>query len=149
MTLTVRVQCDDFVLADEYQQLSEGSQSGAVVTFVGKVRDMNLDSKVIGLTLEHYPGMTEKCLTDIGSQALARWPLQHVTIIHRVGELVLGDQIVMVGVSSQHRSAAFEASQFIMDILKTSAPFWKKERTSSQQRWLDVRDQDLLLAKRW
>jgi molybdopterin synthase catalytic subunit len=149
VTLTVRVQYDDFVLADEYQQLSQGSQSGAIVTFVGKVRDMNLDSEVIGLTLEHYPGMTEQCLADIGSQALSRWPLQHVTIIHRVGELLLGEQIVMVGVSSQHRSAAFDASQFIMDILKTSAPFWKKERTSNQQRWLDVRDQDLLLAKRW
>jgi molybdopterin synthase catalytic subunit len=136
-------------MADEYQQLAQGAQSGAIVTFVGQVRDMNLDSEVVGLTLEHYPGMTEKSLVDIGTQALTRWSLQRVTIIHRVGELALGDQIVLVGVSSPHRSAAFDACQFIMDTLKTSAPFWKKERTPNDQRWLDAREQDQQLAKRW
>ncbi len=120
-----------------------------MVTFVGKVRDMNLGDKVIGLSLEHYPGMTEKSLSEICDQAQTRWPLLSVRVIHRVGDLKLGDQIVFVGVSSAHRGAAFEACEFIMDFLKTKAPFWKKERTSEQTRWVESRESDNKAAQRW
>lgn len=125
----VSVQIEDFSVDQEYQRLSEGTAAGAVVTFIGKVRDMNLGDNVIGLHLEHYPGMTEKSLSDICDEAEARWPLLGVRVIHRVGDMDSGDQIVFVGVSSAHRGAAFDACEFIMDYLKTKAPFWKKERT--------------------
>ncbi|KYN88616.1 molybdopterin synthase catalytic subunit [Vibrio cidicii] len=143
------VQLEDFDLATEYAQLAQGNAAGAVVTFVGKVRDMNLGDKVIGLSLEHYPGMTEKSLSEICDQAQTRWPLLSVRVIHRVGDLKLGDQIVFVGVSSAHRGAAFEACEFIMDFLKTKAPFWKKERTSEQTRWVESRESDNKAAQRW
>lgn len=122
----VSVQVEDFSVDQEYQGLSEGTSSGAVVTFIGKVRDMNLGDNVVGLHLEHYPGMTEKSLVEICNQAETRWPLLGVRVIHRVGDLDIGDQIVFVGVSSAHRGAAFDACEFIMDYLKTQAPFWKK-----------------------
>lgn len=122
----VSVQVEDFSVDQEYQRLSEGTAAGAVVTFIGKVRDMNLGDNVIGLHLEHYPGMTEKSLSDICEEAEARWPLLGVRVIHRVGDMDSGDQIVFVGVSSAHRGAAFDACEFIMDYLKTKAPFWKK-----------------------
>ena len=122
----ISVQTQDFSLADEYQLLSEGTSAGAVVTFVGKVRDFNQGDEVQGLSLEHYPGMTEKALTEIVEQAKQRWSLLQVRVIHRVGDLELGDQIVFVGVSSAHRGDAFDACEFIMDYLKTKAPFWKK-----------------------
>lgn len=122
----VSVQVEDFSVDQEYQRLSEGTAAGAVVTFIGKVRDMNLGDNVIGLHLEHYPGMTEKSLSDICDEAEARWPLLGVRVIHRVGDMDSGDQIVFVGVSSAHRGAAFDACEFIMDYLKTKAPFWKK-----------------------
>lgn len=96
------------------------------MTFVGKVRDMNLGDNVVGLHLEHYPGMTEKSLLEICDMAQERWPLQRVRVIHRIGDMLSGDQIVLVGVSSAHRNAAFAACEFIMDYLKTRAPFWKK-----------------------
>lgn len=114
----VSVQVQDFSVADEYAQLSAGTQAGAVVTFVGKVRDMNLGDNVTGLHLEHYPGMTEKALLEICDEAERRWSLQKVRVIHRVGDMDIGDQIVFVGVSSAHRSASFEACEFVMDYLK-------------------------------
>ncbi|KGK17776.1 molybdopterin synthase catalytic subunit [Vibrio navarrensis] len=149
MDSRVSVQLEDFDLATEYAQLAQGSAAGAVVTFVGKVRDINLGDKVIGLSLEHYPGMTEKSLSEICDQAQTRWPLLGVRVIHRVGDLALGDQIVLVGVSSAHRSAAFEACEFIMDFLKTKAPFWKKEITTDQTRWVESRESDNKAAQRW
>lgn len=149
MSNRVSVQVEDFSLGQEYQRLSEGTAAGAVVTFIGKVRDMNLGDNVIGLHLEHYPGMTEKSLSAICDEAESRWPLLGVRVIHRVGDLDIGDQIVFVGVSSAHRDAAFDACEFIMDYLKTKAPFWKKERTISEERWIDSRDSDHKAAKRW
>lgn len=145
----ISVQHQDFSVAQEYARLNDNHGDGAVVTFVGKVRDMNLGDNVTGLTLEHYPGMTEKSLTDICEQAKARWPLTYVRVIHRVGALDIGDQIVFVGVSSAHRKAAFEACEFIMDYLKTQAPFWKKERLTAQERWVEARESDQEAAKRW
>lgn len=145
----VSVQVQDFSVADEYAQLSSGTQAGAVVTFVGKVRDMNLGDNVTGLHLEHYPGMTEKALLEICDEAERRWSLQKVRVIHRVGDMDIGDQIVFVGVSSAHRSASFEACEFVMDYLKTKAPFWKKERTTESTRWVDSRESDAKAAERW
>lgn len=145
----VSVQNDDFSMAQEYAALAEGTQAGAVVTFVGKVRDMNLGDNVTGLHLEHYPGMTEKALLDICDEAQSRWPLLQLRVIHRVGDLDIGDQIVFVGVSSAHRGAAFEACEFVMDYLKTKAPFWKKERTTDSTRWVESRDSDNKAAQRW
>lgn len=140
---------DNFQVGDEYQWLAECDDDGAVVTFTGKVRNQNLGDKVTGLTLEHYPGMTEKALTDIVSAARSRWSLQRVTIIHRVGELHAGEQIVFVGVGAAHRHAAFEAAQFIMDYLKTRAPFWKREATASGERWVEAKESDENAARRW
>ncbi|SJN57103.1 Molybdopterin synthase catalytic subunit [Vibrio ruber DSM 16370] len=149
MGYSVAVQHSDFCVEAEYQALSQGDDAGAVVTFVGKVRDMNLGSQVTGLHLEHYPGMTEKALNTICEQALQRWPLLDVRVIHRIGDLAIGEQIVFVGVSSHHRDAAFAASAFIMDTLKTQAPFWKKETTHSGERWLDSRESDRAAAEKW
>ncbi|MDE1513501.1 MULTISPECIES: molybdopterin synthase catalytic subunit MoaE [Vibrio] len=145
----VAVQSADFSVADEYQALAQGTQAGAVVTFVGKVRDMNLGDNVLGLHLEHYPGMTEKALLEICDLAQARWPLQRVRVIHRIGDMLSGDQIVFVGVTSAHRNAAFAACEFIMDYLKTRAPFWKKELTTEQSRWIDSRASDQQAMQRW
>ncbi|MGR5119188.1 molybdopterin synthase catalytic subunit MoaE [Vibrio astriarenae] len=145
----ISVQTSDFSVGDEYQALAQGTAAGAVVTFVGKVRDMNLGDEVTGLSLEHYSGMTEKALAEICDQAEQRWPLLDIRVIHRVGDLDIGDQIVFVGVSSAHRGAAFEACEFVMDYLKTKAPFWKKERTSEATRWVESRDSDAKAAERW
>ncbi|OAN18408.1 molybdopterin synthase catalytic subunit [Photobacterium jeanii] len=145
----ISVQEADFSVADEYERLAQGTSAGAVVTFVGKVRDFNQGDDVTGLSLEHYPGMTEKSLNDIVDQAKARWPLLDTRVIHRVGDLELGDQIVFVGVTSAHRGAAFQACEFIMDYLKTQAPFWKKERTTEETRWVDARETDTTAADRW
>ncbi|MGL4381417.1 MAG: molybdopterin synthase catalytic subunit MoaE [Vibrio sp.] len=145
----VAVQSADFSVADEYQALAQGTQAGAVVTFIGKVRDMNLGDNVLGLHLEHYPGMTEKALLEICDLAQARWPLQRVRVIHRIGDMLSGDQIVFVGVASAHRNAAFAACEFIMDYLKTRAPFWKKELTTEQSRWIDSRASDQQAVQRW
>lgn len=145
----ISVQHDDFSVADEYAKLSEGNEAGAVVTFIGKVRDFNQGDTVTGLSLEHYPGMTEKALQEIIVQARSRWPLLQTRVIHRVGDLDLGDQIVFVGVTSAHRGAAFEACEFIMDYLKTRAPFWKKEQTPLESRWVDARETDNSAADRW
>ncbi|WP_261874286.1 molybdopterin synthase catalytic subunit MoaE [Vibrio rarus] len=145
----VLVQEQDFNLAHEYELLAESPSIGAVVTFVGKVRDCNLGDNVIGLNLQHYPIMTEKALQQICDEARARWPLDKVTVIHRVGDLDITDQIVLVGVSSAHRDAAFASCDFIMDYLKTKAPFWKKERLNDGERWLDARQSDQNALQRW
>ncbi|GAD91315.1 molybdopterin synthase catalytic subunit [Vibrio halioticoli NBRC 102217] len=145
----VLVQEQDFDLAKEYALLGESSSIGAVVTFVGKVRDFNLGDNVVGLHLQHYPQMTEKALHEICNEARARWPLDKVTVIHRVGDLDIADQIVLVGVSSAHRDAAFSACEFIMDYLKTKAPFWKKERLTNASRWIESRESDQESMQRW
>ncbi|MCK2084689.1 molybdopterin synthase catalytic subunit MoaE [Aeromonas sp. 3925] len=150
MTDRILVQRADFSLGEEYERLAARHDSGAIVTFVGKVRDFNQGDAVRGLSLEHYPGMTEKALTDIVTEARGRWPLQECTLIHRIGDLLLGDQIVLVAVSSAHRDAAFEACHFIMDFLKTRAPFWKKELTAEGiQRWVEAKASDDAAAARW
>lgn len=151
----ISVQNEDFDFSFEYQQLRERSlQSGAIVMFVGLVRDFSENTEVSSMTLEHYPGMTENVLKNIAQQAQQRWPLDGIRIIHRVGELHATDQIVLVGVSSAHRIAAYEASQFIMDILKTQAPFWKKESTKTEhgeaaERWVDAKTSDSKQAADW
>lgn len=150
ITDRILVQRADFSLGEEYERLAARHDTGAIVTFVGKVRDFNQGEQVLGLALEHYPGMTEKALADIVAQARTRWPLQECTLIHRIGELLLGDQIVLVAVSSAHRDAAFEACHFIMDFLKTRAPFWKKELTAEGiQRWVEAKESDNAAAARW
>ncbi|GAB3243780.1 molybdenum cofactor biosynthesis protein MoaE [Chitinimonas naiadis] len=148
--ISVAVQAADFDLAAEFAQINEGDLGiGAMVSFVGLVRDLNLAADVVALELEHYPGMTEKALTRIAEEAAVRWPLHAVRIAHRVGKLHPGDAIVLVLVASAHRHAAFEANAFIMDYLKTRAPFWKKEWTPEGPRWVDARESDLSAAARW
>ncbi|WED20890.1 molybdopterin synthase catalytic subunit MoaE [Vibrio sp. JC009] len=149
MSYSVSVIEEDFSVGDEYALLAQGTDAGAVAMFSGKVRDMNLGDSVTGLRLEHYPGMTDKALSEICEKAMARWPLLKVRVIHRVGDLDIGDQIVFVGVTSAHRGASFEACEFIMDYLKTQAPFWKKERTTTETRWVESRDSDHKAADRW
>jgi molybdopterin synthase catalytic subunit len=145
----IHVGPEAFNVGDEYQWLSQCDEDGAVVTFTGKVRNHNLGESVSALTLEHYPGMTEKALGDIITEARSRWPLQRVTVIHRVGPLFPGDEIVFVGVTSAHRGMAFDAAEFIMDYLKTKAPFWKREATAEGERWVESRDSDHVAANRW
>ena len=150
MDPVIRIQHEDFSLERETNLLrSTGNNVGAIVTFSGLVRDMHETESVTGLYLEHYPGMTEKSLLDIARQAEARWPLLGVTIIHRIGELQAGAQIVFVGVSSEHRSAAFAACEFLMDYLKTQAPFWKKSLQANSEHWVEAKEADLVSSKRW
>ena len=122
---------------------------GAVASFVGLARDFNDGSGVTAMTLEHYPGMTEKALAALVDEAQARWPVLDATVIHRVGRLVPGDPIVLVVVASAHRGAAFDACEYLMDALKTRAPFWKKEETPAGERWVDARESDDAAAARW
>ncbi|MDR0805753.1 MAG: molybdopterin synthase catalytic subunit MoaE [Enterobacteriaceae bacterium] len=138
-----------FNVGEQYQWLSQCDDDGAVVTFTGKVRNHNLGDSVSALTLEHYPGMTEKTLAEIIVAARERWCLQRISVIHRIGELFPGDEIVFVGVTSTHRRSAFEAAEFIMDYLKTKAPFWKREATEDGERWVASRDSDKHAAHRW
>jgi len=145
----IRVSEEPFNMADEYAWLAACDEDGAVVTFTGKVRNHNLGDAVTTLTLEHYPAMTEKALGEIVDEARRRWPLRRVVVVHRVGELRAGEQIVLVGVSGAHRGAAFDAAEFIMDYLKTRAPFWKRETTPDGSRWLDSRACDHQAADRW
>lgn len=146
----VRVQHDDFDMALEYQHLCDPhTNAGAVVVFSGLVREFSTDRQIRGLFLEHYPGMTEQALRDIVTQARAKWPLAKVSVIHRVGHLKAHEQIVMVGVSSQHREAAFSAAAFIMDYLKINAPFWKKELTSEGDFWVEAKASDQQAATKW
>ncbi|AOV96447.1 molybdenum cofactor biosynthesis protein MoaE [Edwardsiella hoshinae] len=138
-----------FTVGDEYQWLAQCDEEGAVVTFTGKVRNHNLGDDVSALTLEHYPGMTEKALAQIVEQARARWPLGRVSVYHRIGPMQPGEEIVFVGVTSAHRGMAFQAAEFIMDYLKTRAPFWKREASNGGERWVDARDSDRQAAERW
>ncbi|WP_018607297.1 molybdopterin synthase catalytic subunit MoaE [Uliginosibacterium gangwonense] len=145
--MSVSVQHTDFDLDAETAHLASVSHNvGAVATFLGYVRG---DDALAAMTLEHYPGMTEKSLADIVSQAQARWPLLAVRVIHRIGRLLPGERIVFVGVASRHRGAAFDACEFIMDYLKTRAPFWKKEETEQGARWVDARDSDESALEKW
>jgi len=146
----IRIQETNFDVSTELAALRKGDpRVGAVVTFLGTVRDMNDGSQVKGMTLEHYPGMTEKALEEIISQAKARWDIYQALVIHRVGPLLPEDQIVMVAVTSAHRGEAFAACEFIMDYLKTAAPFWKKEDTPDGARWVDARIADDIAMVRW
>ena len=145
----ISIQQEDFDPGLEQEQLSALTGTGAVVTFTGLVRDENLGDNVGGLYLEHYPGMTEKALQTIIDEAADRWPLQSIKVIHRVGQLYPGDRIVYVGVASAHRRAAFEICEFVMDYLKTRAPFWKRETTEEGDRWVDARETDQQAASRW
>jgi len=148
--MPVRVQTSDFDVSHEVATLRAGdARVGAVAVFVGMVRDVNQSSEVATLTLEHYPGMTEKALTAIVDEAKARWNIIEALVIHRVGELKPTDQIVLVAVTGSHRGEAFAACEFIMDYLKTRAPFWKKEQTPSGPRWVDARASDDGAAARW
>jgi molybdopterin synthase catalytic subunit len=140
----------DFFVADlEQTLLSAGGGVGAIAAFTGYVRNANEGDCVAVLELEHYPGMTEKAIEAIVQDACARWSLQAVQVVHRVGKLAIGERIVYVGVASAHRGEAFAACEFIMDYLKTRAPFWKKETTDNTQRWVDARDSDTQAADRW
>ncbi|GLR69376.1 molybdopterin synthase catalytic subunit MoaE [Agaribacter marinus] len=146
----ISVQQHDFDVGREYQRLIEKNASdGAVVMFTGLVRDFNQGFNVKGLHIEHYEGMTERALEGIVNQAKERWQLGNVSVIHRVGDLQVNEQIVFVGASSPHREQAFDAAQFIMDYLKTQAPFWKKELTQSGERWVDANIKDTDAANRW
>ena len=147
---SIRIQENDFDLSAEIAALRKGDpRVGAVVSFLGTVRDMNDGSQVKGMTLEHYPGMTEKALQEILDQAKARWDIYQTLVIHRVGPLLPEDQIVLVAVTSAHRGEAFAACEFIMDYLKTAAPFWKKEDTPEGARWVDARVTDEAAMARW
>lgn len=148
--MKISVQTTDFSVQEEIDRLRQaGSHLGAIVTFSGLVRDLHGDEQVSSLFLEHYPGMTEKSLQEIAEDAARRWPIIDTTIIHRVGELHVSEQIVMVAVSSQHRHAAFEACEFIMDYLKTRAPFWKKSRDQSGDHWVEAKESDREASAKW
>jgi molybdopterin synthase catalytic subunit len=148
--MPIRIQEHDFDLSAEITALRKGDpRVGAVVTFLGTVRDMNDGSQVKGMTLEHYPGMTEKALEEIITQAKSRWDIYNTLVIHRISQLLPEDQIVLVAVTSAHRGEAFAACEFIMDYLKTAAPFWKKEDTPEGARWVDARVTDDAAMARW
>jgi molybdopterin synthase catalytic subunit len=148
--MLVRVQTGDFDIGAEVLKLRRGNPKiGAIACFVGLVRDINENSAVVELTLEHYPAMTERALVDIVEQAKRRWDILDAVVVHRVGTLKPTDQIVLVIVASAHRGGAFSACEFIMDYLKTRAPFWKKEQTERGKRWVEARDSDDDTAQRW
>ena len=143
------VQTEDFDLTTEVSHTRNNNpQVGAIVSFIGTVRDLHSGS-ISSMTLEHYPEMTEKSLKSIVIEARERWDLQNVTIIHRIGKLKVNDQIVLVVTTSKHRQAAFESCYFIMDYLKTDAPFWKKESTKQKEEWVESRKSDDEQKKRW
>ena len=146
----IRVQAEDFDLGVELKNLTAGKTTiGGLCSFVGLVRDMAGEERISAMTLEHYPGMTEKALNDIDAEAHMRWDLDGSLIIHRYGRLEPGDQIVLVAAASAHREAAFEACHFLIDWLKTKAPFWKLEDTPGGGKWVDARDSDSKAARRW
>ncbi|WP_435037160.1 molybdopterin synthase catalytic subunit MoaE [Pseudomonas neuropathica] len=148
--MTIRVQYKSFDVGQLTADLhARNPRVGAVVNFIGYVRDLNIGQSVNELFLEHYPGMTEKALEQIAEEARERWPLLGVEIVHRVGALSVSEPIVFVGVSSKHRHMAFEACAFIMDVLKTRAPFWKRETTPEGSRWVEGRKSDRDAALRW
>ena len=148
--MTVRVQHEDFDVGAAIAALRAGdARVGAVAVFVGTVRAENDAASVAAMTLEHYPGMTEKALSQIEAEARGRWSLYDALIVHRIGRLLPGDQIVLVAVTAAHRGEAFAACEFIVDYLKTRAPFWKKEETPAGARWVDARVADDDAAARW
>ncbi|NWA23508.1 molybdopterin synthase catalytic subunit MoaE [Pseudomonas gingeri] len=148
--MAIRVQAQAFDPGAEVNALHAANLGiGAVVSFVGYVRDFNDGREVAGMFLEHYPGMTEKALGKIVAQARERWPLLGLEVLHRIGALEPGEPIVFVGVTSAHRQAAFDACNFVMDYLKTQAPFWKKENTADGPRWVEGRASDHAAAERW
>lgn len=148
--MNVRVQTEDFDLGAEVRALhGADARVGAIASFVGTVRDLNEGAGVSGMTLEHYPGMTERALTEICDEAARRFDILGSRVVHRVGPLLPGDQIVLVAVASAHRGEAFRACEFIMDYLKTRAPFWKKELTGDGERWVEARLSDDEAAGRW
>ena len=145
----ISIQKHNFSIDEAHQQLmKDAPKIGTIVTFTGLVREFT-QGKNVDLFLEHYPQMTEKVLNDIIAQAKQRWPILNACIIHRIGHLALGEQIVFVGVNSPHRRDAFLACEFIMDFLKTDAPFWKKEITQNSERWLEAKTSDEQAKKRW
>ncbi|MBB3121650.1 molybdopterin synthase catalytic subunit [Massilia violacea] len=146
----VRIQTEDFDVAGELAQLRAGdARVGGIVSFVGTVRDLNEGAAISSMELEHYPGMTEQSIQAIIDQARLRWPLYGALVIHRVGPLQPMDQIVLVAVTSAHRGEAFAACEFIIDYLKTEAPFWKKEETPEGARWVDARVSDDQALRKW
>ncbi|MEC8824106.1 MAG: molybdenum cofactor biosynthesis protein MoaE [Pseudomonadota bacterium] len=146
----ISIQTDDFDAGAEYEALrGTGPGTGAIVTFSGLVRDSGDLSGVTGLFLEHYPGMTEQVIQGLIDEAGRRWDVQRARVIHRVGRLALADQIVFVGVCSAHRGDAFAACEFIMDALKTSAPFWKKEITREGEHWVEQKEADVARSRNW
>lgn len=148
--MKISIQTEDFDVSQELALLRANQlQIGGINVFVGTVRDQHLGDEVKAMSLEHYPGMTEKSLENILEQAKNRWNILNATIIHRVGDLVVGDQIVLVAIASSHRGDAFAACEFVMDYLKTAAPFWKKEQTKEGARWVDARTSDDERLKKW
>jgi len=148
--IRITIQEKDFSLEQEISLLRcDRVDIGAIASFIGLVRDLNGGDEVSLMSLEHYPGMTENQLQEIAHEAESRWPLQGITIIHRVGTLAPGDQIVLVITASPHRAAAYESNQFIMDYLKTRATFWKKETLGNRSRWVESRRSDDVASKRW
>lgn len=149
----ISVQSEDFNVGQEYELLrTKAGDAGAVTTFSGLVReyyDSRASDSIKSLTLEHYPGMTEKSLADIAEKAQEQWPLLAIKIIHRVGKLLPGEQIVLVATASSHRQAAFDAAQYIMDYLKSHAPFWKKQETAQSSEWVEARVSDAEALERW
>lgn len=147
---SIRVQATPIEIAAEQEALWRGRpQVGALVTFVGLMRDIHASEAISAMTLEHYPGMTERALAAIATEAAARWELEGIRIVHRVGPLIPQDPIVFVGVAGQHRGEAFRACEFLIDYLKTRAPFWKKETTAAGERWVEPRETDVQAADRW
>jgi len=150
VTATIRIQQADFDVAQEIAALSKGhTDIGAVVSFSGICRGSEQGEPIAALTLEHYPGMAEAEIGRHADEALSRWPLQGLTIIHRFGRIAPGENIVLVVTASSHRQAAFEAAEFLMDYLKTSAPFWKREESQKGTSWVEARDHDDDAAARW
>ena len=148
--MTVRIQAADFDVGAEIAALRRGNRKiGAIASFIGTVRDVNDGDAVTEMTLEHYPGMTEKAIEEIEGQAKGRWSLYDTLVIHRIGTLKPTDQIVLVVVTSAHRGDALAACEFIMDYLKTQAPFWKQEQAGSGDRWVEARTSDDIAAERW
>ena len=150
VTATIRIQQADFDVAQEIAALSKGrTDVGAVVTFSGICRGSENGEPIAALTLEHYPGMAEAEIGRHADEALSRWPLQGLTIIHRFGRIAPGENIVLVVTASSHRQAAFEAAEFLMDYLKTNAPFWKREESEKGTSWIEARDHDDAATARW
>ena len=148
--VTIRIQEADFDIGHEIAALTKSrTDVGAVVTFSGICRGSENGEPIAALTLEHYPGMAEAEIQRHADEAMARWPLQGLSVIHRVGRIVPGENIVLVVTASQHRQAAFEAAEFLMDYLKTNAPFWKREESPKGTSWIEARGHDETAAKRW